>query len=75
MISPDFTCATGMKMFMLEQPIVLQLTCIRSRSTINHGTRATIKFGDHKVYSTFLVGVSITETCSHLLRAQYTELN
>ena len=28
-----------------------------------------------KVYSTFLVGVSIAETCSHLLRAHYTELD
>jgi Retroviral aspartyl protease len=46
MISPEFTCMTGMKTFMLEQPIALQLACIGSQSTINYGTRAIIKFGD-----------------------------
>ena len=53
MISPDFACATGMKMFTLAQPIALQLTRIGSRSTINYGTRATIKFGDHNIEEHF----------------------
>ena len=34
MISPDFTCAMGMKTFTLAQPIALQLACIGSHSTI-----------------------------------------
>jgi hypothetical protein len=46
MISPKFTHVTGMKTFTLEQPIALQLVCIGSRSTINNGTHAIIKFGD-----------------------------
>ena len=45
MISPDFTQATSTKTFMLDQPIALQLACIRSRSTINYGTKATINYG------------------------------
>jgi hypothetical protein len=36
LLSPEFTQATGMKMFALEQPIALQLACIGSRSTINY---------------------------------------
>jgi Zinc knuckle len=46
MISPEFAPATGMKTFVLEQPIALQLACVGSRSTINYGTHAIIKFGD-----------------------------
>src|SRR6266481_5726295 len=42
MISPDFTQATGLVMFKLEQPIALQLACIGSKSTINYGVRSTI---------------------------------
>jgi hypothetical protein len=53
MISPEFTCATGMKTFALEQPIALQLACIGSRSTINYGTHAIIKFGDHDIEEYF----------------------
>jgi hypothetical protein len=45
LLSPEFTCATGMKTFALEQPIALQLACIGSRLTINYGTNTTIKFG------------------------------
>jgi hypothetical protein len=44
-LSPEFTCATGTKMFALEQPIALQLACIGSWSMINYGTNTTIKFG------------------------------
>ncbi|KAF8518804.1 hypothetical protein JB92DRAFT_2593811, partial [Gautieria morchelliformis] len=44
LISPEFTRATGMKTFALEQPIALQLACIGSHSTINYGTNTTIKF-------------------------------
>jgi Retroviral aspartyl protease len=46
MISPEFTCVTGMKTFVLEQPIALQLACVGSWSTINNGTHVIIKFGD-----------------------------
>jgi Aspartyl protease len=45
LLSPEFTRATGMKTFALEQPIALQLACIGSRSTINYGMNTTIKFG------------------------------
>ena len=43
MISPDFTRAMSMKTFMLDQPLALQLACVGSRSTINYGTKATVK--------------------------------
>jgi hypothetical protein len=33
LLSPEFTRATGMKTFALEQPIALQLACIGSQST------------------------------------------
>jgi hypothetical protein len=52
LLSPEFTRATGMKTFTLEQPIALQLACIGSRSSINHGTNTTIKFG-HKLYDEY----------------------
>jgi hypothetical protein len=52
LLSPEFTRATGTKMFALEQPIALQLVCIGSRSTINYGTNMTIKFG-HKQYDEY----------------------
>jgi Reverse transcriptase (RNA-dependent DNA polymerase)/RNase H-like domain found in reverse transcriptase len=52
LLSPEFTRATGMKTFALEQPIALQLACIGSRSTINYGTNTTIKFG-HKLYDKY----------------------
>jgi hypothetical protein len=45
LLSPEFTRATSMKTFALEQPIALQLVCIGSQSTINYGTNMTIKFG------------------------------
>ena len=45
-ISPDFACATGVKMFELERPIGLQLACVGSKSTINYGAHATIVFGN-----------------------------
>ena len=48
LLSLEFTRATGIKTFALEEPIALQLACIGSRSMINYGTRATIKIG-HKV--------------------------
>ena len=49
MVSPNFACATGMKLAKLEQPIGLQLACVGSKSTINYGTEATIVFGDTHV--------------------------
>jgi Zinc knuckle len=52
-ISPDFTHATGMKTFTLEQPIALQLACVGSRCTINYGTHATIRFGDRNIQEYF----------------------
>jgi hypothetical protein len=52
LLSPEFTCATGMKMFVLEQPIALQLACIGSQSTINYGMNMTIKFG-HNLYNEY----------------------
>ena len=55
MISPDFTHATGMRTFTLAQPIALQLACIGSRSTINYGAKATIKFGDQSIEEHFNV--------------------
>ena len=53
MISPDFTRATSMKTFMLDQPIALQLACVGSRSTINYGTKATINFGGQDIEEHF----------------------
>jgi hypothetical protein len=53
MITHEFTCATGMKTFMLEQPIALQLACVGSQSTINYGIHATINFGDHNIEEYF----------------------
>ena len=53
MISPDFTRAMGMRTFTLVQPIALQLACIGSRSTINYGAKATIKFGDQNIEEHF----------------------
>jgi hypothetical protein len=52
LLSPEFTRATGMKTFALEQPIALQLACIGSRSTINYRTNMTIRFG-HKQYDKY----------------------
>jgi Aspartyl protease len=52
LLSPEFTCATGMKTFALEQPIALQLARIGSRSTINYGTNTTIRFG-RKLYEEY----------------------
>jgi hypothetical protein len=52
LLSPEFTCATGMKTFSLEQPIALQLSCISSRSTINYGMNTTIRFGS-KLYDKY----------------------
>jgi Aspartyl protease len=52
LLSPEFTRATGMKMFALEQPIALQLACIGSQSTINYGTNTTIRFG-RKLYDEY----------------------
>ena len=34
-------------------PIALQLACIGSRSTINYGAKATIKFGDQRIKEHF----------------------
>jgi hypothetical protein len=53
MISLEFTCATGMRMFELEHPIGLQLACIGSKSNINYGTNTSIKFGTHTINKYF----------------------
>ena len=53
MISPNFTQATSMKTFMLDQPIALQLACVGSRSTINYGTKATINLGGQDIEEHF----------------------
>src|SRR6266481_1721830 len=45
MISPNYTRAMGIKMFKLERPIGLQLTCVGSKSTINYGDHSSIAFG------------------------------
>ena len=45
LLSPEFTRATGIKMFALEKPIALQLAYIGSQSMINYGTHMTIKLG------------------------------
>jgi hypothetical protein len=42
-----------MKTFALEQPIALQLACVGSRSTINYGTHAIVKFGDRDIEEYF----------------------
>jgi hypothetical protein len=52
LLSPEFTRATGMNTFALEQPIALQLACIGNRSTINYGTNTTIRFG-RKTYDEY----------------------
>jgi hypothetical protein len=52
LLSPKFTCMTGMKTFALEQPIALQLACVGSQSMINYGTNTTIKFG-RKLYDKY----------------------
>ena len=41
---PQIHGATGIKTFTLETPIVLKLACRGSRSTINYGMNAKIKF-------------------------------
>ena len=45
LISPKFMQAIGIKTFALETPIVLQLACRGSHSTINYRMNAKIKFG------------------------------
>jgi hypothetical protein len=45
LLSPEFTHATGIKTFALEQPITLQLACIGSRSSINYWMNTTFRFG------------------------------
>ena len=45
LLSPEFTWATGIKTFALEQPIALQLACISSQLMINYRTHVTIKIG------------------------------
>src|SRR6266481_9974445 len=52
MISPDFTRATGLVMFKLEQPIALQLACISSKSTVNYGVHSTISLGNQHIKET-----------------------
>jgi hypothetical protein len=65
LLSPEFTRATGMKTFALEQPIALQLACIGSRSRINYGTNTTIRFG-RKIYDEYF-DVANVEYCNAIL--------
>src|SRR6266481_4411233 len=53
MASSNFAQATGMAMLRLDQPVSLQLVCIGSKSTINYGARAVIKFGTTTVEEVF----------------------
>ena len=48
LLSLEFMRAMGIKTFVLEKPIALQLACIGSRLMINYGAHVTIKIG-HKV--------------------------
>src|SRR6266481_486565 len=53
MASSNFARATGMAMFQLDQPVSLQLACVGSKSTINYGARAVIKFETTTVKEVF----------------------
>src|SRR6266481_2943914 len=53
MASSNFAQATGMAMFRLDQPVSLQLACIGSKSMINYGAHAVIKFGNTTTEETF----------------------
>ena len=55
MISPNYVQATGIPIFKLEQPVRLQLACVRSKSTINYGVRSSIAFGNKHVKEYFNV--------------------
>ena len=53
MISPDFTCATGIVTKKLENPVALQLACVGSKSTISYGAMTTIAFGNQHIEEYF----------------------
>src|SRR6266481_3509078 len=53
MASSNFAWAMGMAMFRLDQPVSLQLVCVGSKSTINYGACAVIKFGTTTVEEVF----------------------
>ena len=53
MISPDFTCATGIVTKKLENPVALQLACVGSKSTISYGATSTIAFGNQHIEEYF----------------------
>src|SRR6266481_3342783 len=53
MASSNFSQAMGMAMFQLDQPISLQLACVRSKSMINYSACAVIKFGNTTVEEMF----------------------
>ena len=44
-LSPDFVRVANIKPFELEDPVVLQLGCVGSRSRINYGAKAPIAIG------------------------------
>ena len=55
MISPDFTCATGIVTKKLKNPLALQLACVSSKSTISYGATSTITFGNQHIEEYFNV--------------------
>ncbi|KAH9939210.1 hypothetical protein B0H21DRAFT_757010 [Amylocystis lapponica] len=44
-VSPDFARVAGLSVFELENPVILQLGCVGSRSRINFGATVPIAFG------------------------------
>ena len=55
MISPDFTCVTGLVTKKLKNPVALQLVCVSSKSTISYGATSTIAFRNHHIKEYFNV--------------------
>ena len=53
MISPDYVRATGIPIFKLEHPVLLQLACMGSKSMINYGVKSSIVFGNKHVEEYF----------------------
>ncbi|KIJ38263.1 hypothetical protein M422DRAFT_259176 [Sphaerobolus stellatus SS14] len=48
MISSDFVRANKLPKFELEKPVILQLACVRSKSTVQYGLTAKILLGKEK---------------------------
>ncbi|KZV87553.1 hypothetical protein EXIGLDRAFT_620526, partial [Exidia glandulosa HHB12029] len=45
MVSSRFAKVVGLKSFVLEKPVRLQMACVGSQSRINHGARANVAIG------------------------------